>query len=69
MVVLIDQPLGAVLQKPEVSGRLVKWAIKLGKFDILYRPRAAIEGQALADFIMELTSPEPEGEGALLEPR
>ncbi|CAL8992712.1 unnamed protein product [Prunus brigantina] len=32
--VLTNQPLKQVLQKPETSGRLVKWAIELGEFDI-----------------------------------
>ena len=43
------------MQKLEISGRLVKWAIELGEFDIHYRPRTAIKGQAAADFISELT--------------
>ncbi|KAL6224642.1 hypothetical protein ACLB2K_003497 [Fragaria x ananassa] len=43
------------MQKPESSGRLVKWVIELGEFDIHYRPRTVIKGQAAADFISELT--------------
>ena len=34
---------------------LIKWAIKLSEFDIRYKPRTAIKGQILADFIMEFT--------------
>lgn len=41
--------------KPEVSGRLTKWAIELGEHEINYAPRNAIKGQVLADFIAELT--------------
>ncbi|KAL6185347.1 hypothetical protein ACLB2K_041481 [Fragaria x ananassa] len=48
-------PLRQVLLKPETSGRLAKWAIELGEFDIHYMPRVAIKGQAAADFILELT--------------
>lgn len=44
IVVLTNQLLNAVLQKPEVSGILVKWAVELGEFDICYRPRTAIKG-------------------------
>ncbi|CAL9019593.1 unnamed protein product [Prunus brigantina] len=55
--VLTNQPLRHVLQKPETSGRLVKWAIELGEFDIHYRPRPATKGQAVADFISEFTEP------------
>ncbi|KAI5321961.1 hypothetical protein L3X38_031033 [Prunus dulcis] len=42
-------------QKPEISGRLIKWAIELGEFDIQFVPRPAEKGQAVADFISELT--------------
>ncbi|XP_004295649.1 PREDICTED: uncharacterized protein LOC101312238 [Fragaria vesca subsp. vesca] len=48
-------PLRQVLEKPEASGRLAKWAIKLGEFDIHYVPRVAMKGQTAADFISELT--------------
>lgn len=52
--VLTDQSLKQVLQKPETSGRLVKWAIELGEFDIHYKPHNSIKGQAAANFISEL---------------
>ncbi|KAL5554003.1 hypothetical protein UlMin_041404 [Ulmus minor] len=48
-------PLKQILQKPDTSGRLAKWSIELGEFDILFKPRTAIKGQALADFIAEFT--------------
>ncbi|KAL5554586.1 hypothetical protein UlMin_041987 [Ulmus minor] len=44
-----------VFQKPEASGRLAKWSIELGEFDIQFKPQTAIKGQALADFIAEFT--------------
>ena len=47
-----------VLHKPETSGRLMKWAIELSEFDIRYRPKTAIKGQVLVDFVMELASVE-----------
>ena len=37
----------------------MKWAIELSEFDIIYKPKTAIKGQVLADFIMEFTSVEP----------
>ncbi|XP_074372209.1 uncharacterized protein LOC141712961 [Apium graveolens] len=46
-------PLRQILHKPESSGRMLKWAIELGQFDLEYCPRTAIKGQALADFILE----------------
>ncbi|XP_024162229.1 uncharacterized protein LOC112169436 [Rosa chinensis] len=53
ITVFTNHPLRQVLQKPEVSGKLIKWAIELGEFDIKYQPRTAIKGQAAADFISE----------------
>ena len=47
-----------VLHKPETSERLMKWAIELSEFDIRYKPKTAIKGQILADFVMEFTSTE-----------
>ena len=47
-----------VLHKLETLGRLMKWAIELSEFDIRYKPKTAIKGQVLADFIMEFTSVE-----------
>ena len=34
-------------------GCLLKWAVELGQFDIHFRPRTIIKGQALADFVVE----------------
>ncbi|XP_022877090.1 uncharacterized protein LOC111395342 [Olea europaea var. sylvestris] len=62
IVVLTNQPLRHELQKPDVSGRLMKWVIELGEFDIEFKPRLSIKVQALADFIAELT-PRPRGLG------
>ncbi|CAL8117033.1 unnamed protein product [Prunus armeniaca] len=59
--VLTNQPLRQVLQKPETSGRLIKWAIELGEFDIRYHPRPLEKGHAVADFILEFTLPTNDG--------
>ncbi|XP_004308476.1 PREDICTED: uncharacterized protein LOC101307062 [Fragaria vesca subsp. vesca] len=56
------------MQKLEVSGRLVKWAIELVEFDIHYRSRLAIKGQAATDFISELTPMKVVGESSELTP-
>ncbi|GKV12031.1 hypothetical protein SLEP1_g23237 [Rubroshorea leprosula] len=56
IIVLTDQPLRQILQKPECSGRLIKWAVELGEFEITFQQRSAIRAQALADFIVECTS-------------
>ena len=54
-----EYPMKQVLHKPETSGRLMKWAIELREFDIRYKPKNAIKGQVLFDFVMEFTSAEP----------
>ncbi|KAL0302307.1 UNVERIFIED_CONTAM: hypothetical protein Scaly_2566600 [Sesamum calycinum] len=50
-----NTPLKQVLGKPKASGRLIKWAIELSKYDISYPPRTTIKAQALADFVFEMT--------------
>ncbi|KAL0301716.1 UNVERIFIED_CONTAM: hypothetical protein Sradi_6448400 [Sesamum radiatum] len=49
-----NTPLKQVLGRPEVSGRLVKWAIELSEYDISYLPRTTIKAQALANFVSEM---------------
>ncbi|XP_074346553.1 uncharacterized protein LOC141685345 [Apium graveolens] len=49
-------PLRQVLHKPESSGRMLKWVVELGQFDLEYVPQTAIKGQALADFLLEFDS-------------
>ena len=53
IVVLTSSPIKAILHKPYMSGRLLKWVVELSEFDIEYWPRTAIKGQALVDFILE----------------
>ncbi|XP_074359789.1 uncharacterized protein LOC141699884 [Apium graveolens] len=53
--VITDQPLRNILHSPNACGRLIKWEIELGEFDIKYNPRTAIKAQALADFVVECT--------------
>ncbi|VFQ62794.1 unnamed protein product [Cuscuta campestris] len=39
---------------------MVKWAMMLTQFHIEYRPRSAFKGQALADFLVEMTGLTPD---------
>ncbi|GAV57595.1 RVT_3 domain-containing protein, partial [Cephalotus follicularis] len=48
---LIDKPLKQVLAKPDTLGRLIKWSIKLGEYDVKFEARPAIKSQVLANFI------------------
>ncbi|XP_052203102.1 uncharacterized protein LOC127808572 [Diospyros lotus] len=46
--------------KPDSSDRFLKWVIELVQFNIQYKPRTAIKGQILADFVEEFTGPTEE---------
>ncbi|XP_076932868.1 uncharacterized protein LOC143598561 [Bidens hawaiensis] len=68
--VLTGYKLKNVLSKPELSGQSAKWAIELGEHAIEYKPRPAIKGQVLAEFVIEVPqhkeqeSSSSEGSGA-----
>ncbi|GKE45701.1 hypothetical protein Tco_1472985 [Tanacetum coccineum] len=47
-------PIRYILNKPEASGKLAKYAVELGAYNITYIPRTVIKGQILADFINEV---------------
>ena len=55
IIVLTTFPLKTILHKPELSGRLAKWAVELSKVDITFQPRTAIKSQVLANFIVNFT--------------
>ncbi|XP_075486397.1 uncharacterized protein LOC142526008 [Primulina tabacum] len=44
----------------EVSGRMIKWILELGEYDIEYMPRVAIKEQAFSDFLSEMVQPDEE---------
>nr|XP_009395688.1 PREDICTED: uncharacterized protein LOC103980886 [Musa acuminata subsp. malaccensis] len=58
--VITDQLLRQVLSKFDVAGRLLKWSVELGEFDIHYVPRTIIKAQSVVDFISELAQIEDE---------
>ncbi|RVX18264.1 Transposon Ty3-I Gag-Pol polyprotein [Vitis vinifera] len=57
VVVLTDQPLRNILHKPDLTGRMLQWAIELSEFGIEFQPRLSMKGQVMADFVLEY----PEG--------
>jgi len=61
--VMTDLPIRYILQKPDISGRLVKWAIELSEYGIQYESRGTIKAQFLADFVVELSEPPVENQG------
>ncbi|KAF5802492.1 putative aspartic peptidase domain superfamily [Helianthus annuus] len=56
IIVRTNFPIKNVLRKPDMSGRMAKWAVKLSAHDIRYEPRTAIKSQALADFVADFSS-------------
>jgi hypothetical protein len=50
-----EYPLSDILCNKETSGRIIKWAVKLGTYTIDFRPRHMMKSQALIDFITEWT--------------
>lgn len=53
--VVTGQALMQVMQKSDATGRMMKWAMEMGQFDIRYRLRKSIKGQVVADFVVELS--------------
>uniref|UniRef100_A0A2N9IQ60 Uncharacterized protein n=1 Tax=Fagus sylvatica TaxID=28930 RepID=A0A2N9IQ60_FAGSY len=46
-------PCIALFRSSDFSGQISKWGAQLGAYDVRYKPRTAIKGQVLADFITE----------------
>ncbi|XP_028072155.1 uncharacterized protein LOC114274435 [Camellia sinensis] len=55
IVVLTEFPLKVLFEKADFTGRILKWAVELGQYDIRFRPRTAVKAQALADFVAKFT--------------
>ena len=55
IVVVTSFPIKLILHKPEVSGRLAKWAVELGEYDVIFRPATTIKSQVLADIVAEFS--------------
>ncbi|KAM1666903.1 hypothetical protein ACFX15_045254 [Malus domestica] len=57
IIVLTNHPFRQILQSPDTSERMIKWAIALGEFDISNQPKPVEKGQVVADFITDFTYP------------
>ena len=53
VIVLTDQPLRNILHKPDLTGRMLQWAIELSEFGIEFQPRLSMKGQVMVDFVLE----------------
>ncbi|KAL0355389.1 UNVERIFIED_CONTAM: Ribonuclease HI [Sesamum radiatum] len=58
IIVLTNHPLGHIMTRPDASGRLGKWAVELGEYDVEYQSRTTVKAQALADFVVEFAGPD-----------
>ncbi|VFQ79099.1 unnamed protein product [Cuscuta campestris] len=61
--VLSQIPIGTLLRSPNAPSWVSKWGVFLGSFQIEFKPRPAIKGQTLADFVVECTAREVESSG------
>ena len=57
----MDKPLRKAMSSPEAAGRMALWAVELSEFDIRYRPRMAMKGQVVVNFIAEFTLGDGQG--------
>jgi len=53
VVVLTQLLLRSLLRSADYTGRIAKWGMILGAFDIKYMPRTSIKGQVLTDLVAE----------------
>jgi ribonuclease HI len=51
--VVTDYPLSDILRNQDATGRISKWAVKLGALNIDFKPRTTIKSQALVNFMAE----------------
>ena len=55
ITVVSSSPLADIIRNREATGRVAKWAVEIGIYDIAYRPRTSIKSQAMADFLVDWT--------------
>ena len=60
VVVLSQLSLKTILRSVDYTGRIAKWGIILGAFDIKYMPRTSIKGHVLSNLVAEFIEPKIE---------
>jgi hypothetical protein len=48
-------PLGEITRNRDANGRIVKWSVELGEFEIEFCPRQVVKSQILTNFVFEWT--------------
>ena len=59
ITMLTNYPIRAIIHKSDVLGRLLKWVIELNEYEI-YKARVALMGQALANYVIEISGTDNE---------
>ena len=54
IIILTNLPIRSIIHKPDLLGWMARWEIELSEFDIQYKPRLAVKGQVLTDFLAEV---------------
>ena len=67
IVVLMDKALRKAMNSPKAVGRMALWVVELSEFDIQYRPRTAIKGLVVVDFIVEFILMDGQGVEMILQ--
>ena len=63
IIVLTQLPLKSILRNSDYTGRVAKWGMILGTFDIKYMPCISVKGQVLADLVAKFAKPSLEEVG------
>ena len=54
VTVKTDYPVGKILLRLELAGRMISWSVELSEFGLKFERRGPIKAQCLADFVLEL---------------
>ena len=65
--ILTSSTLGEVFHNRDATGKIAKWAVELGVYDIIFKPQTATKAQALSDFVAEWTKAQIPAEPSELE--
>ena len=64
IVVLTNLLLRSTIHKPDLLGRMARWAVELSEFDFQYKPRLVMKSQVLADFLVEAPQQETKSDNS-----